>query len=354
MSATMPTTAAEVLPPEPAPPEPIHSCPSCSHWLPDGTLACPDCGTLTYAGHLGELAKSAQQLEQEGLWQEARDRWHSMLLWLPRDAEQTVPIQGHIDRIDARVNAEAARKAKWTKRLGPFAPAFFFLLKLKSAFFLLFKLKFFIGFFGFFALYWALAGWRFALGATVCILVHEMGHYVAVRRRGLKADLPMLLPGLGAYVKWYAQGVSREDLASISLAGPIFGLGAAAVCLVMAYLTHSVVWLVIANFAVWINLFNLTPILGFDGSQAVYALSRVQRILLTATCLLFFALSVAGANPNRMGTQWVFLIVGAGMGWRCFTKDAPETPDTGTMIQFLSLILVLGFMLYLAPVPGGF
>ncbi len=347
-------TATEVLPPEPAAPATINSCPSCSHWLPDGTLVCPDCGTLTYARHLGELAQSAQQLEAQGQWPEARDRWHSMLAWIPDNAEQVAGIQGHIDRIDARLAGEAARKAKWTKRLGPFAPIFFFLLKLKSAFFLLFKLKFFLGFFGFFALYWALAGWRFALGATICILVHEMGHFVAVRRRGLKADLPMLIPGLGAYVKWYSQGVSREDLASISLAGPLFGLGAAAVCLFMALTTHSLSWLVIANFATWINLFNLTPIFGFDGSQAVYALSRVQRILLTLTCLLFFGLSVAGSNPNRMGTQWVFLIVGAGMAWRCFTKDAPETPHTRTMVQFLSLLLVLGFMLYLAPVPGGF
>ena len=345
--------ASVVLPPEPAPPEPIHSCPSCSHWLPEGTLSCPDCQTLTYAQHLGQLAQSAQQLEQSGQDTEARDRWHSMLAWIPEGAEQATAVQGHIDRLDARANAEAARKAKWTKRLGPFAPAFFFLLKLKSALFLLFKLKFFLGFFGFFALYWALAGWRFALGATLCILVHEMGHFVAVKRRGLQAELPMLIPGLGAYVKWYAQGVSREDLASISLAGPTYGLAAAAFCLGMSFSTHSVVWLVIANFATWINLFNLTPILGFDGSQAVYALSRVQRILLTLTCLLFFALTVIGANPNRMGTQWVFLIVAAGMGWRCFTKDAPETPHTRTMIQFLSLILVLGFMLYLAPVPGG-
>ncbi len=352
----MPDTliAPAVLPAEtPAPPT-INSCPSCSHWLPDGTLACPECGTLIYAGHLGELASGAQQMEAQGQWTEARDRWHSMLAWMPEGVPQVAAIQSHIDRIDARLAGEAARKAKWTKRLGPFAPAAFFLLKLKSAFFLLFKLKFFLGFFGFFALYWALAGWRFALGATVCILVHEMGHYVAVRRRGLKADLPMLIPGLGAYVKWYSQGVSREDLASISLAGPLYGLGAAAVCLFMALSTHSIIWLVIANFAIWINLFNLTPVLGFDGAQAAYALSRVQRVLLTLTCLLFFVLSVVGANPNRMGTQWVFLIVGAGMGWRCFTKDAPEVPHTRTMVQFLSLILVLGFMLYLAPVPGGF
>ena len=341
-----------VLPPEPAAPEPIHSCPSCSHWLPEGTLACPDCQTLTYGRHLSQLAHSAQQLEVEGKWPEARDRWRSTLAWLPEGTEQAETIHGHISQIDTRLNTEAERKAKWTKRLGPFAPVFFLLLKLKSAFFLLMKLKFFLGLFAFFGLYWALAGWRFALGFTVCIFLHEMGHFVAVKRRGLKAELPMFVPGLGAYVKWYSMGVSREDLAAIALAGPLYGLAAAALCLGIFFATHSLLFLLLANIGAWYNLFNLTPVFGFDGAQATYALSRVQRILLTATCLLFFGLTLADANPNRAGTQWVFLIVAAGLGWRSFTNDAPETPHTRTLITFLSLILLLGFLLYLTPIPG--
>lgn len=344
-----------VLPPEPAlpqAPEPIHNCPSCSHWLPEGTLACPECQTLVYGRHLNDLARAAQQLESEGKWPEARERWQAALAWLPEDVEQATTIQGHIATIDGRLRAENERKAKWTKRLGPFAPVAFFLLKAKSALFLLLKLKFFLGLFGFFAIYWALAGWRFALGATLCIFVHEMGHFVAVKRRGLKAELPMFIPGMGAYVKWYGMGVSREDLAAIALAGPVYGLGTAAFCAALALATHNYVFLIIANFAAWINLFNLTPVLGFDGAQATYALSRVQRILLTVTSLLFFGLTVADSNPNRGGTQWVFLIVAAGMGWRCFTNDAPETPHTRTLITFLSLLLTLGFLLYLTPLPG--
>ena len=345
-------STAAILPAEPAAPEPIHSCPSCSHWLPEGTLACPDCQTLTYGRHLSQLAQAAQQLEQEGKWQEARDLWRSALAWLPEGTQQAETIQGHMAGIDARLNAEASRKAKWTKRLGPFAPAFFFLLKLKSALFFLLKLKFFLGLFGFFAIYWALAGWKFALGFTVSIAIHEMGHYVAVKRRGLKADLPMFVPGLYAYVKWYSQGVSQEDLAAISLAGPIYGLGVAVLCLGLFFSTHILVFLLLANVGAWINLFNLVPVLGLDGAQATYALSRVQRILLTATSLLFFGLTVADPNPNRAGTQWVFLFIAAGMGWRCFTNDAPEKPHTRTLVTFLSLLLLLGFLLYLTPVPG--
>ncbi len=345
-------STSAVLPAEPARPEPIHSCPNCSHWLPEGTLACPDCQTLTYGHHLSELAFAAQQLEQEGKWAEARDRWQSTLPWLPAEAEQARTVQGHIDQIDARLQTEVEQKARWTKRLGPFAPLFFFLLKLKSAVFFLFKLKFFLGLFSFFAIYWALAGWKFALGFTVGIFIHEMGHFVAVKRRGLKAEMPMFIPGMGAYVRWYAQGVSREDLASIALAGPLFGLGTAVACFGVALASHSLLFLVLANVGAWYNLFNLTPILGLDGAQATYALSRMQRGLLAATCVLFFALTVASANPFRAGPQWVLLIVGAGMAWRTFSADAPEIPHTRTMVYFLGLILLFGALLYLTPVPG--
>ena len=346
-AALLPSQSAQ-----PQVPEPIHNCPNCSHWLPEGTLACPECHTLVYGQHLSAMARSAQELEAEGKWPEARGRWEETLAWLPADTEQANTIHGHMAEIDRRLAAEAERKQKWTKRLGPFAPIVFFLAKLKSALFLLFKLKFFLGLFGFFAIYWALAGWRFALGATACIFFHEMGHFVAVKRRGLKADWPMFIPGLGAYVKWYSMGVSREDLAAIALAGPVFGLISAAVCFGLALSTHSLPMLLIANFATWINLFNLTPVLGFDGAQATYALSRAQRIMITVTSLLFFALTVSDGNPNRAGTQWVFLFVAAGMGWRCFTPDAPEAPHTRTLVTFLSLILVLGFLLYLTPLPG--
>jgi len=61
----------------------------------------------------------------------------------------------------------------------------------------------------------------------VLILVHELGHLIAVRRRGLAADLPMFIPGFGAYVRWNAAGVTPDTRALVSLAGPLAGaLGA--------------------------------------------------------------------------------------------------------------------------------
>jgi Zn-dependent protease len=346
--------SATTFPPtDPVPPQAIHNCPSCSHWLPEGTLACPDCQTLTYGHYLGELAGSAHSLEQQGKWKEARERWNSTLQWLPENTEQAANIQQHIAQIDSRFKAEEDRKARWTKRFGPFAPILLFLFKIKSAIFLLLKFKFLLGILGFFGIYWALFGWRFALGFTACIFIHEMGHFVAVKRRGLKADLPMFLPGLGAYVRWYNMGISVEQLSAIALAGPLYGLATALACLAIYWGTHSVLFLVLANVGAWVNFFNLLPLLGLDGAQATYALGRMQRGLIALTCFIFFGLTLGGGDFTSANVQWIFLIVGLGMLWRClFTNDLPEKPHTGTMIYFLALILALGFVVYLTPIAG--
>ena len=74
----------------------------------------------------------------------------SALLWLPEETQQAASVQQHVAQIDARLKAAEDQKAKWTKRLGPFAPIALFLIKFKSLLFLVFKLKFLLGFLAFF------------------------------------------------------------------------------------------------------------------------------------------------------------------------------------------------------------
>ena len=330
----------------------IHSCPSCSHWLPDGTLACPDCQTLTYGVHLSEIARSAQELEQEQKWVEARERWRSALAWLPEEAQQAASVRQHIAQIDARLKAAEDQKAKWTKRLGPFAPIALFLLKIKSLLFLVFKLKFLLSLVAFFGIYWVLFGWKFAAGFLACLFVHEMGHFVACKRRGLKAELPVFVPMMGAYVKWYSQGVSLEDLASISLAGPLYGLFAAFACYGFYVSTHAPIFMVLVYVGAWINFLNLFPLLGLDGAQAAYALSRLQRGLIAATCMVLFALSITNGDLFGASTLWIFLIVGLGMAWRAFFTSVPEKPSTKTFLYFQALVLILGLIVYRTQFAG--
>jgi Zn-dependent protease len=357
MSSTAQTLPATVEPPPT--PQVIHSCPVCSHWLPDGTLACPDCTALTYGAYLNALATQAQALERENKWTEARSLWQTALTWMPADAAQAGSVREHLTAIEARLAAEADKKAKWKKRLGPFAPVLVFLAKIKTWFFLLFKLKFLFSLLAYFAIYWALGGWRFAVLFTVSVAFHEFGHYVAVKRRGLKADLPVFLPGFGAYVKWYAAGVSREDIAAISLAGPLFGLIAAVVCWLASLAMHgqgqmAVSLLIVANLGAWYNILNLTPVMGLDGAKALLALSKLQRWLVAATCgVLFWVMSAPDpwdyAQPRN---HYVFLIVGAGVAWQATKRDSPDEPHSSTLTYFLAVLLALGFLLQVTPMPA--
>jgi hypothetical protein len=67
----------------------------------------------------------------------------------------------------------------------------------------------------------ARSGWAFGLGFAALILVHEMGHYIDITRRGLPADMPVFLPGLGAYVRWRALGVPDETRAGRQSCRPV-------------------------------------------------------------------------------------------------------------------------------------
>ena len=340
----MSATYAETFTPANIPaPEPVYSCPNCRHWLPEGTLACPDCATLAYGPHLNRIGAAAAAAEKEGKLNDSRALWTEALSWLPNDAAQAEQIRQHIGTLGSRQATADDRRARWTKRLGPFAPILFALAKFKSALFLLFKLKFLLGFVGFFGLYWALYGSKFALGFTLSILVHELGHYIAVRRRGLKADLPMFLPGLGAYVRWYNQGLPLPALASIALAGPLFGFFAALACVGLLLTTHQPVFQALAYTGAWVNLLNLIPVLGLDGAQATYALSRLQRGLMLAACVVLFALM----------HEFVFLFIGLGMLYRMFTNDAPAQDSNRTLAAYLGLLFILGAFLYIVPNPGA-
>ncbi len=338
----MPSTLTDNSPQLDAP-APIFNCAECSHWLPPGSLACPECHAIVYSQYLRQIAAVAASQENAGQWAPARETWQKALEWLPVGTTQYGAVTQRIEFITGQINGQAANKAKWTRRLGPLAPVLFFLSKIKTGLFLLLKLKFLFSFLAFFAVYWALFGVWFGLGFTTSILVHEMGHFIAARRRGLRVDLPVFLPGLGAYVRWYSQGVSLDDLSSIALAGPFAGLLGAIGFGIASYSTPAGHWRdlfsALAHVSAWLNLINLIPILGLDGAQATYALSKLQRWLILATALIF----VGWLH------EWSYLFIAGGMGWRLWQGGYPEESNTRTFVRYVLLLFVLGLVVYRFP-----
>ena len=121
-----------------------------------------------------------------------------------------------------------------------------------------------------YALIW---GWKFAVGFVALLFVHEMGHYIQLRREGVRPSGMVFIPFLGAAVGTRSLGGSALAEARVGLAGPILGTLA---CLVPAGIflaTGEEFWQALAFTGFFLNLFNLVPVLPLDGGRAMAAMA---------------------------------------------------------------------------------
>jgi Zn-dependent protease len=121
--------------------------------------------------------------------------------------------------------------------------------------------------------YAAIWGFPFALGFVVLILVHEMGHVIALRREGIRASAPMFIPFLGAVISARSLGQDALAEARVGLAGPVLGSIGAAVCIAIWHATGNDMWRALAYTGFLINLFNLLPVVPLDGGRAMAAMA---------------------------------------------------------------------------------
>jgi Zn-dependent protease len=310
--------------------------------LAPGALVCTGCHALVHAQSLEQLAAAARMHEERREFTAAREVWMNALGLLPAESAQAEWIRSTVRRLEALSGTTPAVPARngWTSKLGPLAPLVVLLAKGKFLL-ALFKLKFILSLGLFVAVYWGLFGLRFGVGFAILILVHEMGHFIEIKRRGLPAEMPVFLPGLGAYVRWTALGVSARTRSLISLAGPMAGLIGAAVCTLLWMKSGESFWIGLASLSAMLNVLNLIPVWVLDGGQAIAALDKNERFMLAAVAVILAA---------YFG-QPLFLLVAAGAGYRAFTKDLPSVPSHATTAYYSAILAGLGYVIALAPVP---
>jgi Zn-dependent protease len=142
--------------------------------------------------------------------------------------------------------------------------------------------------------YASIWGFSFALGFVVLILVHELGHVIALRREGIPASAPMFIPFLGAAITSRSLGDNALAEARVGLAGPILGSAGAAGCIVIWHLTGHDYWRALAFTGLFLNLFNLLPVVPLDGGRAMAAMSPWMWLVGFAGMI---ALAIAFPNP---------------------------------------------------------
>ena len=326
------------------PPSAAQNCKSCSYEIAEGVLACPKCHALVYAEKLESIVARAKALESQQQFAEARVQWLQALPYLPPHSTQAEWVRETARKLELAPRQAAVQpsRSKWASRLGPLAPIAVVLAKGKGLFLAVFKLKFLLSLGAFMAFYWTLYGAKFGAGFAALILIHEMGHYVDIKRRGLPAEMPVFLPGLGAYVRWQALGVTGQTRAAVSLAGPLAGWIASALCAAIWWQTGNGIWAALARAGAWLNVLNLIPVWLLDGGQAVLVLNKAERIVLVSTCVaLSFVLG-----------ESVFFLVAAGAAWRLFTKDIPAEPNRAITGYFIGVLASLGLIMWLMPGQG--
>jgi Zn-dependent protease len=213
------------------------------------------------------------------------------------------------------------------------------------------------------AVYALIFGWSFAIGLVVMLFIHEMGHALVMKIKGIPIGAVTFIPFLGAAVTMRRMPQNAQDEAEVGIAGPIAGAMAAGVCLLIAELApHPMnIWAPLAYFGFFLNLFNLIPIVPFDGGRVLAAIDR--RIWLLGFIGLLAFQIWQWFQGNFSPWLLIFVVMAATQLWsRGFSPMTPEEKayynvPIGTRISLsllyfgLIAVLVLGMSIAHSMMP---
>ncbi len=229
-------------------------------------------------------------------------------------------------------------------------------------------------------------GIEFTLALMSILFVHEMGHFVASRRRGIVTSWPYFIPAptligtFGAIIKSKSPFWNRRDLIEVGAAGPIagwivavfwllYGLSQSAVLPPEAFspgvipfslmgesilMKISALYLIgpapagyvyvlsEAAFAGWVGLLvtalNLLPIGQLDGGHILYGLGPSKQKMLGMAAMA--ALLVLGL---RSPMWWFFALFGIVFGIKHppTLNDRSKPGKTATAMAVISIIIMI-------------
>ena len=123
-------------------------------------------------------------------------------------------------------------------------------------------------------IYTMMWGWKFGVGFVLLLLVHECGHLLVAKKFGLKDSAPIFIPFMGAFIALKEAPRNAWMEACVGIGGPLLGSLGALICNSLGEIFDAPVFIALAWFGYFLNLFNLTPVGMLDGGRIVTAMSR--------------------------------------------------------------------------------
>jgi Zn-dependent protease len=167
-------------------------------------------------------------------------------------------------------------------------------------------------------------GWPFAIGLVALLFIHEMGHAAVMKMKGIPIGGLIFIPLLGAAVFMRQMPKNAKDEAEVGIAGPITGAIAAAACLALAQIYPHTIWAPLAYFGFFINLFNLVPVVPFDGGRVLGAIDRRLWILGFLGLVAFQIWSFIQYHSFSIWLLFFIVIAGTQLWSRRAVPDTPE------------------------------
>lgn len=159
------------------------------------------------------------------------------------------------------------------------------------------------------AAYAVFFGWKFAVALVYLIFVHEMGHLVAARIKGIPTSSAVFLPFVGAMISLKEQPRDAATEAYLAYGGPLAGLISFLPAVALYQADPGPFWALVTYMGAMINLFNLLPVTPLDGGRIVSVLSTKIWLIGLAGLLAFVAFSPA--NP----IMYIIVIIGVVSWW---------------------------------------
>ena len=199
-------------------------------------------------------------------------------------------------------------------------------------------------------IYTRMWGWQFGVGFVLLLLVHECGHLLVAKKIGLKVGAPVFIPFMGAFIALKEAPRNAWIEACVGIGGPILGSLGALASNSLGEIFDAPIFIALAWFGYFLNLFNLTPVGMLDGGRIVTALSRWLWLPGFAALLWF-----GWKYPNFI--VWLIVFLSLPRIYSLFRKRTEEerryyevTPGQRWIMSILyfGLIAVLVFAMHLA------
>jgi len=155
---------------------------------------------------------------------------------------------------------------------------------------------------------------RFVLFLIGVLLIHELGHYISMKKFNYENVRMLFIPLMGAFVQGSKEKYSQKQSFIVAALGPFPGIIIGSVLLVLSAKYQSE-WMIEWSFLfLFINIINLVPIDPLDGGQLFKLMLNKKRDLFLMIFALISSLVLIGIG--WLIDSWLMIVFGFFMGIR--------------------------------------